>query len=175
MIIHSPPIVFLLLTLFVSFPHFNNASVLDACKAAAESSSNINLNFCVKSLQSDPTSISADSLGLAKIATELAAKNAKNIKTNIKKLLTNAEYGDMTIEINTCRSLFSHMIYNLAVAADALSHSNYDDAKTYLSASLDAPCDCDDAFKKQEAPPVLADDDETVKQLTAIALALLNK
>jgi pectinesterase inhibitor-like protein len=175
MIIHSPPIVFLLLTLLVSFPHFNNASVPDACKAAAASSSNIDLNFCVTSLQSDPTSSSADSLGLAKIATKLAAKNAKNTKTKIKKLLLDAAYGDMMPEINTCRSLFSRMIYNLAVAADALSHSNYDDAKTYLSASLDAPCDCDDAFSKRKAPPVLANDDETVKQLTAIALALLNK
>lgn len=170
----SPSIPFLLLTLLASFPHFNNASVSDACKAAAASSPNIDLTFCMTSLQSDPTSSSADSLSLAKIAIKLAAKNAKSTKTKIKKLLADAAYGDITPEIHTCRSLYSRMTYNLAVAADALSKPNYDDAKTYLSASLDAPCDCSDAFTKRQAPPVLSNEDETAKQLTAIALALLN-
>ncbi|XP_078148631.1 putative invertase inhibitor [Carex rostrata] len=174
MTILSPSIVLFFLALLVSFPHFNNATASDACKAATRISPTINLNFCITSLQSDSTSSSTNSLGLAKIAVGLASKHAKTTKAKINKMLLDAAYGNIMPEIHTCRSLYSRMMDYLSIAADALNSENYDDAKTYLSTAFDAPCDCGDAFSKKQAPPVLANEDETAKQLTDIALALVN-
>ncbi|KAF3332943.1 putative invertase inhibitor [Carex littledalei] len=174
MTILSPSIVVFFLALLVSFPHFNNATASDACKAATRISPTIDLNFCITSLQSDSTSSSTNALGLAKIVVGLASKHAKTTKAKINKMLLDAAYGNIMPEIHTCRSLYSRMIDYLSTAADGLSSSNYADAKTYLSAALDAPCDCNEAFSKKQAPPVLSNENETVKQLTEISLALVN-
>lgn len=174
MTILNPSTVIFFLLLFVSFSHFNNASVPDACKAAASSSPNVNHNFCLTSLQAVPNSASADSTELAKIATKLALESANNSKAKIKKLLADAAHDAINPQLSTCRSLYSGMIDNLSVAADAIGSSDRGTARTYLSAALDKPDNCEEAFSEKQTTSVLSGENANAKQLAAIALALMN-
>ncbi|KAJ1691640.1 hypothetical protein LUZ63_015795 [Rhynchospora breviuscula] len=173
----SPSFFIFLFALLTFLPHFNNAedvtSVSDACKDAAASSPNVDYNYCVQSLQADPSSSSTGKLGLAKIATNLASQSAQDTKTKVKKLLIDAAYAQYETEIHTCKSLYSRLVDYLAVAAKGIESSRLADAHTYLSASLDAPGECDEAFSKKQAPAMLANENATAKQLVAIALALV--
>ncbi|KAJ3687010.1 hypothetical protein LUZ61_016174 [Rhynchospora tenuis] len=175
MTIPYPSFFVFLLTLLAFLPHFNYAatSVSEACKAAAASSPNVDYNFCMQSLQADPSSASTGKLGLAKIATKLAAQSAKDTKTKVKKLLVDAAYAQYETEIHTCKSLYSRLVDYLTVAAKGIDLSRLADAHTYLSAALDAPGECDEAFSKKQAPAMLANENATAKQLVAIALALV--
>lgn len=174
----SRSFVLVFLTSLVYVPHFINASsVTDACTKAAARSPTINRDFCVASLQANPKSGSANFVGLAQIATELTSKNATNTKAKIQNLLTNPGNGNdnnIKPELSTCLDLYSEMIDHLSDAASAISSLRYDDAQTYLSAALDAPGDCEDAFSEKGASSVLSKEDANAKQLSAIALALLN-
>ncbi|KAJ1692910.1 hypothetical protein LUZ63_009608 [Rhynchospora breviuscula] len=174
MAIISCSFVLIFLMSVVSFPHFIDASVSDACTAAAAKSSNINHDFCVTSLQVDPKSASANYVSLAQIATKLASENATSTKAKIKDLLAQPGNGNIKPELSTCQDLYSEMIDSLSDAAKAISSFHYDDAMTYLSAALDAPADCEDTFAEKRNASVLSVEDANAKQLTAIALAFLN-
>ncbi|KAF3332945.1 putative invertase inhibitor [Carex littledalei] len=80
----------------------------------------------------------------------------------------------MNPELSTCRSLYSSMIDNLSVVANALDSSQQGTARTYLSAALDKPDNCEGAFSEKQTTLVLSKENTNAKQLTAIALALLN-
>lgn len=170
----SSSIVILFLAFLVSFPHISNASLPDACKAAAASSPNVNYNLCLTSLQADPKSTLANPTELAKIATNLASENAKTTKAKIKNLLADTANVAMNPELSTCRSLYSSMIDNLSVAAKAIDSSQKGTARTYLSAALDKPGNCEGAFSDKQSTSVLSKENTNAKQLAAIALALLN-
>lgn len=177
MAIVSCPFVLVFILSIVSVPHFINASfVSQACTKAAASSPTINRDFCIASLQADPKSGSVNFVGLAQIATDLTSKNATSTKAKINNLLANPGNGSDNIkpELSTCLDLYSGMIDHLSDAARAISSFRYDDAKTYLSAALDAPSDCEDAFSEKGTGSVLSKEDSNATQLSAIALALLN-
>jgi pectinesterase inhibitor-like protein len=177
MAVVSLSFMLMFLVSIVSIPHFIDASsVTDACTKAAASSPTINRDFCVASLQADPKSGSANVVGLAQIATDLTSKNATSTKAKIQNLLSNPGNGNSNIkpELSTCHDLYSEMIGHLSDAASAISSFHYDDAKTYLSAALDAPSDCEDAFSEKGTSSVLSKENANATQLSAIALALLN-
>jgi pectinesterase inhibitor-like protein len=160
----------------VYIPHFIDASsVTDACTKAATSSPNINRDFCVASLQADQKSGSANIVGFAQIATGLTSKNATSTKAKVQNLVANPGNGKNNIkrELSTCLDLYSE-IDHLSDAASAISSFRYDDAKTYLSAALDAPGDCEDVFSKKGTSSVLSKENANARQLSAIAVALLN-
>jgi pectinesterase inhibitor-like protein len=177
MTVVSLSFVLIFLMSIVYIPHFIDAySVTDACTKAATSSPNINQDFCVASLQADQKSGSANIVGLAQIATGLTSKNATSTKAKVQNLVANPGNGKNNIkrELSTCLDLYSEMIDHLSDAASAISSFRYDDAKTYLSAALDAPGDCEDVFSEKGTSSVLSKENANARQLSAIAVALLN-
>ncbi|KAG6468591.1 putative invertase inhibitor [Zingiber officinale] len=157
----------LLLLLLSAAAH---ATVESTCKSI----SNVKYDFCVKTLKSDPSSGTADVRGLAVIATNLSLKKATKIAGKIKDLLKRSQDKAQKESLSTCAELYSNLIDNLDTSLSAIKESRKGDAMTYLSASLDAPGDCEQGFKDTGAKsPLVAEDDEQ-RQLCGLALGITN-
>ncbi|KAJ3672620.1 hypothetical protein LUZ60_007341 [Juncus effusus] len=170
----SSPIFLILFISLIILPNSISASLEDSCKAVAKHSPNINADFCITSLQVDPSSQSANSIGLALIAVNLASKNATSTKSEIENYLKDPSKSNVKAVLDTCEELYSDMIGTLSKADKAIRSFSYGDAKTYLSAALDAPATCEDSFEEQGVASVLAKEDGNAEQLCALALALIS-
>ena len=75
-----------------------------------------------------------------------------------------------------CAEVYSDAVDQLAQAAEDLAHgeggAGADDAVTQLSAALDAPGKCEDAFGEADDTSPLAAEDAEFKKLATIALAV---
>ena len=72
-----------------------------------------------------------------------------------------------------CAEVYSDAVDQLAQAAEDLARGEgADDAVTQLSAALDAPGTCEDAFGEADDTSPLAAEDAEFKKLATIALAV---
>ncbi|GLT91180.1 hypothetical protein SLE2022_090800 [Rubroshorea leprosula] len=120
----------------------------------------------------------AKSLGqLYLISINLAEKNATNIISYIEKLLTNETIvGYVRSCVDTCAEVYSPVISLLQDAHNAFKSKNYATAKASLSSAITIPDSCEQFFAEGEiaTESLLAKEDATFHQMTAISLAFLS-
>ncbi|XP_042386809.1 putative invertase inhibitor [Zingiber officinale] len=143
-----------------------HATVESTCKAV---SLYTDYDFCVKTLQSDPTSATADLRGHAVIATNLSSDKAAEIFAKIQTLLKSSKNIDETLCLSTCSQQYISLISNLDKAWSAIKESRKDDAMDALSASYDAPDTCEMGFEHLSVPSLLAAEDKDQAQLCTLA------
>ncbi|KAJ0971018.1 hypothetical protein J5N97_018977 [Dioscorea zingiberensis] len=163
-------ILILISTTTLSSP--SHASIETTCMAVANSSPNVNYDFCLTSLQADPQSRHADTKGLAVISTNLSSVNATATKAKIPKLVAKVKDQDTKEILKTCLSVYKDLLDNLKESLSAIQSESYSDAITYLSAALAQPETCEDSFSERSVESLLAKEDKDVGGLTEIALAI---
>ncbi|XP_042380441.1 putative invertase inhibitor [Zingiber officinale] len=143
-----------------------HATVESTCKAVSLYTDH---DFCVKTLQSDPTSATADLRGHAVIATNLSSDKAAEVFAKIQTLLKSSKNIDETLCLSTCSQQYISLISNLDKAWSAIKESRKDDALDAFSASYDAPDTCEMGFEHLSVPSLLAAEDKDQAQLCTLA------
>lgn len=145
---------------------------LSACKDAANGDPNIHYNFCVSSLNQNPKSTNASLTGLFRISMGLAISNATKIKSRISKTLTGHQNlsNHAMISLKTCSAVYSSAISHLATANAASKAKDYFTANIRISAAVDAPQTCQQAFEDEGEPCTLPIENNNFFELSAIAL-----
>ncbi|KAF0933867.1 hypothetical protein E2562_019314 [Oryza meyeriana var. granulata] len=166
------PVFLLLLALSMC-----ESSVLqDMCKSVAAGHPSISYSDCIKTFQADSASATvADERGLAAIATKIAEKAANATSARIAALRATEKDARRRDRLGVCAEVYSDAVEQLGEAADDIARGGDEatqDAVTQLSAALDAPGTCEDAFgEADDASPLAPEDDEFTK-LATIALAV---
>lgn len=167
------PLPLLLLLLVVATSSSATTSIVEeTCKSIATQRPNIGYDFCVTSLNSDPSSATADSTGLAIIAANLSVANATKILSKIGSLMETESDPSRKDCLSACSEVYSEAVDHLNSAVASLGSKNYKDAMTFLSAALDASDDCEEGFDDEgELSPMKADD-RYYGRLAGIALTI---
>ncbi|XP_010933538.1 putative invertase inhibitor [Elaeis guineensis] len=152
------------------------ASILEeTCKSVAAARPNIGYEFCATSLRADPGSSSADLHGLAVIATRLSLADATNTESRINQLMVVESKKPFLKDcLSVCSEVYSEAIDHLNDASRNLEARLYREAVTFLSAALDAPDNCEDAFSDAGSGGLspLAREDEDYGRLADVALTI---
>ncbi|CAL9172804.1 unnamed protein product, partial [Musa hybrid cultivar] len=147
---------------------------LKACRDAANSSPNINYDFCVAELLPYPGSGSADQKSLTVIAATLAKDKTTSASATVKSLLARTSDPKTKQGLESCGSVYEDLFSDLNTSIPAIKEGRLVDAKTYLSAAVDAPDTCEDGFKDLKVPSPLTKEDSDLTQMCTIALAFTN-
>uniref|UniRef100_A0ACD5ZDE1 Uncharacterized protein n=1 Tax=Avena sativa TaxID=4498 RepID=A0ACD5ZDE1_AVESA len=170
------PLTYVFFLLLISFSSTCESSTLeDTCKSFAAGHPSIGYSYCVKTFHADNMSATADARGLAAIAAKIAEVNANGTARRIAALRASEEDSRRQERLGVCAEVYSDAVDQLGEAAEDIARGedkSTRDALTRLSAALDAPGTCEDAFgEADDTSPLLAEDAE-FRKLATIALAV---
>ncbi|XP_065000005.1 putative invertase inhibitor [Musa acuminata AAA Group] len=174
-----PSSIFILLAVAVLLLHHHllpgvEASVEKACREAAKSSRKINYDFCVAELRPYPGSQVANQKWLAVIAASLTKDKATSASYKVKGLLANTSDTKTKKCLESCESIYEDLLSDLKTSILAIKEGRLRDAKTHLSAAVDAPSTCEQGFEELKVPSPLNKEDSDLTQISTIALAFTN-
>ncbi|GAA0161432.1 hypothetical protein LIER_17748 [Lithospermum erythrorhizon] len=155
----------------------NVTLIRNTCKSSSKNNPNVNVNFCITSLQSAPASRCAALRGLEIIAIRLLRYNVTDTRCFIKQLVTTKNWNQFyKNRLNDCYELYSDAIPSVKKAMQSFSGKLYDDANIQISAVMDAATTCEDGFKEggnEALSSPLKKRNDDMFQLGAIALSFL--
>ncbi|XP_028782484.1 putative invertase inhibitor [Neltuma alba] len=154
-----------------------NHLIQETCKKSSDTDPNISLNFCISSLEADPSShsmrLSLTKLGL--ISMNLTRNNVTETRVYIKHLLKKKKIDRYIIEcLKDCLELYSDAITTVEEAIGDYRRKRYVDSNAKVSSVLDASSTCEDGFKENSrrvVSPLTKRNNHTF-QLSAIALSI---
>ncbi|KAK4268034.1 hypothetical protein QN277_024740 [Acacia crassicarpa] len=180
------PILFFII-LFLSFnpTTSNNHLIQEICKKTSETDPNVSLNFCISSLESDPSShsirLSLTKLGL--ISMNLTKNKVTETRVYIEHLLKKKTKQGSSSSIDRyikdclkdCLELYSDAIATTEDAIGDYKRKRYLVSNIKVSSVLDAASTCEDGFKEKRGvvSPLNKGNNETF-QLSAIALSIID-
>ncbi|CAL9112375.1 unnamed protein product [Musa textilis] len=150
------------------------ASVEKACRDAANGSPKINYDFCVAELRPYPRSQVANQKWLAVIAASLTKDKTTSASDKVKGLLANASDTKTKQCLESCERVYEDLLTDLKTSILAIKNGRLGDAKTHLSAAVDAPSTCEQGFEELTVPSPLTKEDSDLTQISTIALAFTN-
>uniref|UniRef100_A0A0D9VB36 Pectinesterase inhibitor domain-containing protein n=1 Tax=Leersia perrieri TaxID=77586 RepID=A0A0D9VB36_9ORYZ len=151
--------------------------VEETCGRCRRSNPNVNYTLCVASLSSYPGSRAADLRGLALISAMPLRSALAAISSSATDLRDTASPGSPVRScLDACLGLFRHAALELRSAVAAVESWRYGDARTAMSAAVDAPVTCEDEFKDQamDPPPAIKDKSNPLFQQGVISLAIIS-
>ncbi|KAH7692820.1 Plant invertase/pectin methylesterase inhibitor protein [Dioscorea alata] len=149
------------------------AGVDETCKTLAEGEDDIDEDFCVSTLKSDPRSASADMHGLAVIATKQLLAHASSTESKIEEMMELETDGKEKDVFESCLDEYRDALDKLNDALDNLNSKLYDEAIALMEKVFDAGEICEEAFLEvQEGASPVASEDRNYGQLAGVALAL---
>ncbi|OVA20607.1 Pectinesterase inhibitor domain [Macleaya cordata] len=97
-------------------------------------------DICVSSLESDPRSFNADSVGVARISIELAKANATGVLNYINNLISDTK--NVSQSIKSCQELYQNAISELQTAIGFLDAANYLQTNVKISEAFGDTVNC---------------------------------
>ncbi|KAJ1280466.1 hypothetical protein BS78_04G234500 [Paspalum vaginatum] len=165
-------VLFILLIL----PACRSSTMQDTCRSIAAGYPSIGYDYCIRMFQTDKASAEAtDARGLAAIAARIAEAKANTTAARVADLIAMEGDARRRDRLAVCAEVYSDAVDQLGQAAEELAQGaegGADDAVTQLSAALDAPGTCEDAFGEADDTSPLAAEDAEFKKLATIALAV---
>ena len=155
----------------------SSTTLEDACRSFAAGHPSVGYDYCIRTFQADRASAAAaDARGLAAVAARIAETKANATAARVAALSATETDARRRDRLAVCAEVYSDAVDQLAQAAEDLAHgeggAGADDAVTQLSAALDAPGKCEDAFGEVDDTSPLAAEDAEFKKLATIALAV---
>ncbi|GAB4857744.1 hypothetical protein Ancab_015651 [Ancistrocladus abbreviatus] len=168
--------VFFSSVVFFIFCLADQVLIENSCKRIAEDDPNLNCDFCISALGSEPSSKNASLNELGVIAFKLAISNAAAIRSHIMELLEDDQFDHFAkICLQDCLELYSDAKSSLHDGLRDFRSKDYRSANIEVSAAMDASTTCDEGFgeKAGEAHPLTKENNDFF-QLTVIAIAFTN-
>jgi pectinesterase inhibitor-like protein len=163
------------LFLFLVVPTSRSSPLEDACRSFAAGHPSIGYDYCIRAFQSDKASAAAaNARALAAIAARIAGAKANATVARVAALCATERDARRRDRLGVCAEVYSDAVDQLAQAAEDLARgAAADDAViTQLSAAVDAPATCEDAFGEADDTSLLAAEDAEFQKLASIALAV---
>ncbi|KAF8729206.1 hypothetical protein HU200_017790 [Digitaria exilis] len=165
------------LFLLILSPTCKSSTLEDACRSFAAGHPSIGYDYCIKTFQADKASAAAsDARGLAAVAARIAEAKANATAARVAALSAMETDARRRDRLAVCEEVYLDAVDQLGQAAEDLDHhgegADADDAVTQLSAALDAPGTCEDAFGEADDTSPLAVEDAEFKKMASIALAV---
>lgn len=129
------------------------------------------LNFCIKTLSSDPKSRTADLVGLGAIAIKHLKKSVSGVNSYAAGLLKKKWDPYTTQCLKDCVELYTDSADSLSEIEGEYKEKLYADAQTHLSAVEDSATTCESQFKAQKP---LTSQNLEAQQSTRLVLAIIN-
>lgn len=167
------------------FFHKNGVSLASADQTLIQKTCTNTLYYklCMSSLKSDPSSLTADTKGLAIIMASIGAANATATSTYLSSQLptsssaaTNAN-NNKTKLLRQCSEKYAFAAEALRESLKDLADETYDYAYMHVSAAADYANVCRDAFKGFPAvsyPAKLGRREEGLKRICRVVLGILD-
>ncbi|KAG2660637.1 putative invertase inhibitor [Panicum virgatum] len=152
----------------------SSTTLEDACRSFAAGHPSIVYDYCIKTFQADrPSAAAADARGLAAVAARISETKANATAARVAALSATETDARRRDRLAVCAEVYSDAVDQLAQAAEDLARGEgADDAVTQLSAALDAPGTCQDAFGEADDTSPLGAEDAEFKKLATIVLAV---
>ncbi|XP_008804885.2 pectinesterase inhibitor 12-like [Phoenix dactylifera] len=161
----------LLSTLLLLLP-FSIASLEETCRNVTGSEEGYNL--CVTSLQVVPGSRTADTKGLAVIATQLLEANYTHNLDKAKELLKDEGLSpSITKALGVCSNVYEPASQRLQTAINKLKSGNIAEAVEDMRKVAGAPNDCESAFHDVNEKSPLSKENVDAFSLGNVAFAIV--
>ncbi|EHA8589485.1 putative invertase inhibitor [Cocos nucifera] len=144
-----------------------DASVTETCKAI-----DFDYDFCVATLSAAPGSASADTQGLAIIASNLTKANATSTESTISILLQKTKDTKTSRCLSSCSTMYSDLVDTLNDTISAIKSKRYFDANIYLSAAVGVGDDCETQFVELKVKSPLTKQNDDSRKLSRLSLAI---
>ncbi|TVU28060.1 hypothetical protein EJB05_19568, partial [Eragrostis curvula] len=173
-------LLFYALFLLIIVSTCKSSTLEDTCRSFAAGHPSIGYDYCIKTFQADEASAAAtDARALAAIAARIAEAKANATAARVAALSALEKDARRRGRLDVCAEVYSDAVDQLGQAAeeiaggaDADAAALLQDAMTQLSAALDAPGTCEDAFGEADDTSPLAAEDAEFKKLATVALAV---
>lgn len=168
--------LFLLLIASSSTCNCKSSTLEDTCRTIAVGHPSIGYDYCIRTFQANNASAAAatDARALAAIAARIAEAKANATAARVAALSALEKDARRRARLDVCAEVYADAVDQLGQAAEDIADGGGadDDAVTQLSAALDAPGTCEDAFGEADDTSPLAAEDAEFKKLATIALAV---
>lgn len=170
--------IFLLSLLSLAFPHYifvaGDANLIqNTCKNTKY------YDLCLSSLKSNPTSLNADTKGLAAIMVGIGIANTTATSSYLSSQLLSVN-GNDTIKkkvLKECSDKYTYAADALQASVKDLGAESYDYAYMHVTAAADYPNACHNAFKRYPGlayPPELARREDGLKHICFVVLGIID-
>jgi pectinesterase inhibitor-like protein len=169
--------IFLLSLLSLAFSHYlcvaGDANlILNTCKSTKYN------DLCLSCLKSDPTSLNADTKGLAVIMVGIGTANATATSSYLSsQLLGTANDTIKKKALKECSDKYAYAADALQASVKDLGADSYDYAYMHITAAADYPNACHNAFKRYPGlayPPELARREDGLKHICYVVLGIID-